>query len=134
MNGSYCDLVLQFCALQITCITNFRCYLTVILLCYRDIPRAVYISFAIVIIQYVLVNISYFLVLTPAQFLSSDAVAIVSNFCMTCLPFLSNFPIKMTDIEMGTKTSKNKLNIHSIKKTFVVLITCYTPRQTTSNS
>lgn len=45
---------------------------------FRDIPRAVYISFTIVIIQYVLVNISYFLVLTPAQFLSSNAVAIVS--------------------------------------------------------
>ncbi|XP_022337898.2 large neutral amino acids transporter small subunit 2-like [Crassostrea virginica] len=53
----------------------------------RDIPRAVYISFTIVIIQYVLVNISYFLVLTPAQFLSSDAVAII--FTQVHFPYLT---------------------------------------------
>lgn len=53
----------------------------------RDIPRAVYISFTIVIIQYVLVNISYFLVLTPAQFLSSNAVAII--FTQVHFPYLT---------------------------------------------
>ncbi|XP_061188388.1 large neutral amino acids transporter small subunit 2-like [Saccostrea echinata] len=53
----------------------------------RDIPRAVYISFTIVIVQYVLVNISYFLVLTPTQFLSSNAVAL--TFTQVHFPYLS---------------------------------------------
>ncbi|KAK3086739.1 hypothetical protein FSP39_022704 [Pinctada imbricata] len=41
-----------------------------------DLPRAVYISFVIVIIKYLLVNCAYFTLLSPTTFLLSDAVAV----------------------------------------------------------
>jgi len=42
----------------------------------KNLPRAIYISLPLVTIIYVLVNVSYFVVLTPSQILSSNAVAV----------------------------------------------------------
>ena len=45
----------------------------------KNLPRAIYISLPMVTIIYVLVNISYFVILTPYEILSSNAVAVVSQ-------------------------------------------------------
>ena len=44
---------------------------------YRDMPRAIYISIPIVTIIYVMTNIAYFTVISPAEVAQSDAVAVV---------------------------------------------------------
>lgn len=43
---------------------------------YRNLPRAIWISIPMVTIIYVLANIAYFTVLTPAEMLDSNAVAV----------------------------------------------------------
>jgi len=43
---------------------------------YRNLPRAIYISLPLVTIIFVLANVSYLAVLTPAAMLSSDAIAV----------------------------------------------------------
>ncbi|CAG2167325.1 unnamed protein product [Oppiella nova] len=43
---------------------------------YKNLPRAIYISLPLVTIIYLLANIAYFVVLTPAEVLSSNAVAV----------------------------------------------------------
>ena len=45
---------------------------------YRNLPRSIYLSLPLVTCIYVLANISYLLVLSPAEMLSSDAIAVVS--------------------------------------------------------
>lgn len=47
----------------------------------RDMPRAIYISIPIVTIVYCLANVAYFVVLSPSEVASSNAVAVVNlNF------------------------------------------------------
>ncbi|KAK6174123.1 hypothetical protein SNE40_017456 [Patella caerulea] len=43
----------------------------------RDLPRSVYISFIIVISQYILTNVAYFTILSPTEVLGSSAVALL---------------------------------------------------------
>ena len=43
---------------------------------YRNLPRAIYISLPLVTVIFVLANVSYLAVLTPAAMLSSDAIAV----------------------------------------------------------
>ena len=45
---------------------------------YRDLPRAVFATFAIITAVCVLANIAYSVLLTPQEILQSDAVAVVS--------------------------------------------------------
>ncbi|XP_064598915.1 Y+L amino acid transporter 2-like [Liolophura sinensis] len=42
----------------------------------KDLPRSVYITFAIVIIKYILTNVAYFALLSKSEILMSEAVAI----------------------------------------------------------
>ena len=44
---------------------------------FRDLPLAAAISMLLVIAVYILINIAYFTVLTPLEFIASDAVALV---------------------------------------------------------
>ena len=44
---------------------------------YRNLPRAIYISIPIVTIVYVFANVAYLTIISPAEMLSSDAVAVV---------------------------------------------------------
>ncbi|XP_033730352.1 cystine/glutamate transporter-like [Pecten maximus] len=43
----------------------------------RDAPRAVYLSFAIIVLKYILTNLAYFIVLSPHQILHTDAIAVI---------------------------------------------------------
>lgn len=43
----------------------------------RNLPRAIYISIPIVTIVYVFANVAYLTIISPAEMLSSDAVAVV---------------------------------------------------------
>jgi len=45
----------------------------------RDMPRAIYISIPIVTVIYVLANVAYFAVVSPAEVKVSNAVAVVSS-------------------------------------------------------
>lgn len=56
-------------------------------LCFRDVPRAVAYSFLIVILMFVSTSFSYYIVLSPAEVMHSDAVAMVS--IANCLPLFS---------------------------------------------
>ena len=47
---------------------------------YRDMPRAIYMSIPIVTVIYVMTNIAYFTVISPAEVAQSDAVAIERSF------------------------------------------------------
>ena len=48
---------------------------------YRDLPLSILIGIPLVTVCYVLVNIAYLAVLTPAEVMESSAVAVVSNNC-----------------------------------------------------
>lgn len=47
--------------------------------CFRNLPRAIYISIPLVTLVYTLTNIAYFSSMSPEELLSSNAVAVVSN-------------------------------------------------------
>lgn len=52
----------------------------------RNLPRAIIISMSIVISTYLAANVAYLGVLTPAQMIQSEAVAVVRTFlCFGCL-------------------------------------------------
>ena len=44
---------------------------------YRNLPRSIYLSLPLVTCIYVLANVSYLMVLSPAEMLASDAIAVV---------------------------------------------------------
>ena len=46
---------------------------------YRNLPLSIFIGIPLVIVCYLLVIIGYLTVLTPQEFLTTDAVAVVSN-------------------------------------------------------
>ena len=50
----------------------------------RNLPLSVAISIMIVTVLYVLTNLAYFTVITPEQFIQTDAVASVSYSNITC--------------------------------------------------
>ncbi|XP_060075529.1 large neutral amino acids transporter small subunit 2-like [Ylistrum balloti] len=43
----------------------------------KDAPRSVYLSFAVIILKYILTNLAYFIVLSPQQILQTDAIAVI---------------------------------------------------------
>ncbi|XP_067667915.1 large neutral amino acids transporter small subunit 1-like [Haliotis asinina] len=43
----------------------------------RNLPRSIYIGFTIVIMKYILANVAYFTMISPAEMLQSDAVALM---------------------------------------------------------
>lgn len=45
----------------------------------RNIPLAIALSMVMVTILYVLTNVAYYTMMTPAELLMSDAVAVVSD-------------------------------------------------------
>lgn len=47
--------------------------------CFRTIPLAILGSMLTVTVLYVLVNVSYYTVMTPDELLASEAVAVVSK-------------------------------------------------------
>lgn len=49
---------------------------------FSNLPRALIIGIPLTTLLYVLVNISYFTVMSPAQLLASPAVAMVKKFKM----------------------------------------------------
>ena len=49
------------------------------LLCFRDMPIAAFVSLITVIAIYLSINVAYFTMLSPQEFLLSDAVATVSS-------------------------------------------------------
>ena len=48
---------------------------------FRDLPLSILIGIPLVTVCYVLVNIAYLTVLSPAEILTSSAVAVVSKAC-----------------------------------------------------
>lgn len=43
----------------------------------KDAPRAVCLSFIIIVLKYILTNLAYFIVLSPQQILQTDAIAVI---------------------------------------------------------
>ena len=66
-----------------------------VLFYFRNLPRAILISMVIVIVTYLIANVAYVAVLSPAQMLLSPAVAVVSRYAL-CQKWRSNiiFPWK----------------------------------------
>ena len=56
-------------------------YDLLLLFSYRDLPLSILIGIPLVTVCYVLVNIAYLAVLTPAEVMESSAVAVVSDNC-----------------------------------------------------
>lgn len=52
---------------------------SVIFPCYRTIPAAIIFSMVTVTVFYVLVNVAYYTMMSPAELLQSEAVAVVSD-------------------------------------------------------
>ncbi|KAG7168974.1 Y+L amino acid transporter 2-like 6 [Homarus americanus] len=51
----------------------------------KNLPRAIAISLTLVTVIYVLTNVAYYAVLTPAEILSSSAVAVVGSCAVLCV-------------------------------------------------
>ena len=61
----------------------------------RNLPLSVIIGIPLVTVCYLLVNISYLLVMSPAEMMISDAVAVVSTFRLaTCNSRFKFFPFE----------------------------------------
>lgn len=51
----------------------------------RNIPLAIICSMVMVTVCYVLVNVAYYTMMTPAELLLSEAVAVVSAVLLPCI-------------------------------------------------
>lgn len=56
----------------------------------RNIPLAVIVSLVVVTVCYILMNVSYYAVLSPQEILNSDAVAVVSNTVLLKESYISD--------------------------------------------
>ncbi len=65
------------------------------LISHRTVPRALGISFAVVIVLYVLTNVAYFTVLSPEETIRSKAVAVVRGIVILASRARCEYPTKM---------------------------------------